>query len=754
MKYIGKDFPIHDAENKAKGKAIYAGDLSFGKMLYIALLVSDYPHAIIKSIDVSEALKMPGVVEIMHCFNTTKKGFSRYNTTNNIKVAEQERIFTDHVRFVGDRIGAVIADDPVNAKLAVKKIKVEYEKLHFAENIETALTGVIDTMHPEGIINECELTVGEKQVVCAGDVTFRTQTDIDRISHIAMEPHSCTAYYDEGMHQLTIWSPNQSVYGMRYTVANFLDMPFNKIRIIKTTMGGSFGCKQECILEPVIGYIAKCLKQPVQLSMTRSEAMLSTLCRAPIKAEAEAIFCENGKLKSLEINNSLDAGAYLGSSSVYVKTIGEMMVRNYNFPYLHYIGRSICTNMPVSGGFRGWGTPECTMIMEHIMDKAAKLLNIDPIDIRILNAIQPQEIDPITHATFDESRLVACLKKGQEIFAWEERREKSKKSKNGRYKIGVGMACGGHINGHYPGKPDFSRVEMGVNEDGSIYINVTLHDHGCGTVRAMQIIAGEVLGIDPDEINVGEGDTFITPVDVGCYASRTIHVIGAAVEKCARALIDEIINQASRILDIIPNELQYENGIVSHKRNHSINISLRQIAIEVHYRYQKSIDVSINHISNSNPAVHGAHFAQVCVDSYTGFVQVEDYLAVHDIGRVINPEICVAQIEGAIQMGCSIALSESMTPKNSGAGRAVSSLKDYHILNAFDSPHIDVIFIEDPCNFGPFGAKSIGEVSFVPVSAAIVSAVNDAMGSDWNTIPLTPDRILEWIHSGEETNDR
>ncbi len=331
----------------------YAGDLRLSRMVHMALITSPRPHAIVKEIDCTEALATPGVLAVFHCFNTTSKKFSRYKRTRKINVPEQERIFTDHPLFVGDRIGAVVADDPATAHLAVNKIKLTLEALPAAETPTEALQGVIDGMHPEGVVYETAFHFGERPPVEDSDLTLETSFHIDRITHVAMENHVCVAAYDEGMNELTIWSPNQSVYGMRYVVGNFLGIPFNKIRMIKSTMGGSFGGKQECILEPVVAYVSKLLKRPVSLVLTRAESMTSAVCRSPIDAKTRITFSGTGKLKAIEMEAVLDAGAYLGSSFGYVRTLGEMAVRNYSYPHLKYRGRAVLTNMPVSGGFRG-----------------------------------------------------------------------------------------------------------------------------------------------------------------------------------------------------------------------------------------------------------------------------------------------------------------------------------------------------------------------------------------------------------------
>ena len=286
---------------------------------------------------------------------------------------------------------------------------------------------------------------------------------------------------------------------------------------------------------------------------------------------------------------------------------------------------------------------------------------------------------------------------------------------------------------------------MRVAEDGGVLVNMTLHDHGCGTVEAFRMMIAEALSLQPEQIFLGEGDTALTPFDPGCFSSRTTFVLGQTALLCAQGLIEKLKDAVCDLYDVSAASLSVKDGTLTDGKN---SWSYAQIVQDCHRQLQREVFASYQFKNTTNPGVTGAHFAHVEVDVYTGNVKILDYLAVHDIGRAINPEICRAQIQGAVQMGAGAALNEQMTIDKRGC--ATHSLGKYHILNAPQVPSVRVEFIEDGGTNGPFGCKSIGEVCHVPPAAVIVGAVNEALHADLDTIPLNQDAICRWVESYQE----
>lgn len=749
MNCVGKNYPIHDAVGKATGNLKYVGDITLQGMLHMALLFSSIPHGKVKKMDCTEALAYPGVVDIIHCFNTTEKEYSRYQTQCGQDLIFNERIFNAHVRFVGDRIAGVIAETEEAARKAVKLIRVEYEELPYALNMEEALTGKIDDVYPEGaVFGDYDHVTGEKPDT-EGLVSVKTVTDLSRINHICMETHACIADYKKSDKSLTVYSPNQAVFGIRTVLAELLEMDYKDVRVVKTTMGGSFGAKQEWVLEPVTAAAALRVGRPVRLVYNRSETIISAYGRSPMHFDTEFQFTREGKLQTVDCDLKLDAGAYLGNSVNYARTVAHKLFRAYKYPYCEFHSKAIITNTIVGGAFRGWTSPEATIMFEHNMNMAAKRLAIDPVELRLMNAMDENDVDPMSNVSIGNFKAKQALELGREKFDWEQRKEEVKEfnGRNGRYRRGIGVALGGHVNNFYPSKTDFARVSMSLTESGTVQCNMTLHDHGCGTVTVMKIIAAEALGIDPELVKIGEGDTDVTPMDIGCFSSRTTYVLGKAAMNCAEMFLGEIIASTSAYCGQPVEDLYIRERTVYSKSKPDLSYTWREVCCFCMQNLKKEIFVSCHYVPDTNPGVAGAHFAMVEVDTYTGMVKILDYLAVHDIGLAINREMCVAQTQGAVIMGSGAALSEHVLTRNNGVPSG--SLKDYHVINAFEAPNVRVELIEEGGTEGPYGAKSIGEVCHTPVTATIVGAVNHALDSEINHIPLTPDAIMEYLNNRE-----
>lgn len=743
MNVIGKSYPIHDAVGKSAGSAVYAGDIQLKGMLFAGLILSTIPHGYVKDIDFSDAERMPGVAGWLSCLSNSGAPFCRYRNIKGQNTPDQEYVWNRHVRFAGDRIGCILATSRDEARKAVQKVKVFYEEYPAALTVEQSLHGCGEGIHVEGSVSEEILVeVGKMPVGEWTEVT--THSSLARINHMAMEPHVCTADYNRHTGMLTIWSPSQSVHGLRTVIGDIFGLPYHKVRVIKTTMGGSFGGKQEWIAEPAAAAAALYIQGPVQLTLSREEVFKTTINRAPMELRARSYFDGKGHLISFQLDNTLDAGAYMGNSKDYCGAMANKFFRCYKYPHMKYTGRAVITNTPVSGAFRGWTSPELAICLEHNLNMAARRLGVDPLELRLINAAEPGDMDIRLRESLGPIRLKECIELGRIRFGWDKKREEDRlfNRESRRYRRGTAIACGGHLNGYYPRVNDFCGVEMRMTETGNVLVNASLHDHGCGTVQAFRMIVAEVLSLSPDMVQIGEGDTAITPFDYGCYSSRSTYVIGKAAMDCANLIAERLKRAVFRLEGVPEEQLLIENGAVQWKEGKKSWL-FSSVVQESHSRLQEEIFAAKQYVNTSNPGVTGAHFAHVEVDLGTGDVEILDYLAVHDIGKAINPEMCRAQVQGAVAMGAGAALKEEVTVGADGS--VLGSLRKYHLLNMPELPEIRVEFIEDGGTEGPFGCKSIGEVCHVPPTAAIIGAVNEALQSDLCQIPLNQDRICAWL---------
>ncbi|MGL5904249.1 MAG: xanthine dehydrogenase family protein molybdopterin-binding subunit [Cetobacterium sp.] len=748
MKIIGKSYPIHDAYGKITGKIKYAGDMILPRMAYVVIITSDIPHGKILSINSEELLKVPGVIDILTPFNTINKKYSRYKTREDQKVELTEQIFNNHVRFVGDKIGALVAESEDIARKAIKLLKVEYEEYPAAFTCEDALSGKIDNIFDNGVICASNSYNKKKSNINQSEcVEIFTTTELQRLHHAAMETHACVVDYNYSDENIVVYSPNQSVFGLRTTLANLFDIPNHKLRVVKTTMGGSFGAKQEWIVEPIALACALKVKRPIKLVLNREECMITSVSRAPIKNTLKTTYTKDGFIKQFDIDVLINAGAYVGNSVPYIATMLSKFSRTYKYDNINYNAKAIITNTPVSGAFRGWTAAEAALTIEHNLNEASKVLNLDPLELRLKNCLLEGDLDIQTEVSLGSIKIKECLELGREKFEWDKRKEECINFNKGnkRYKKGIAVACGGHVSGFYPKVIDYSRVDLIMTDHGKIIANITLHDHGCGTITAFKMIIAEVLTLNINDIIIGEGDTGKTPYDLGCYSSRTTYVVGRATQNCSIKIKHLILDIASRILKLEISALNIEEGYVISKSDKDIKLSFKDIVYHSMFVEQKEVFASEHYKNESNPGTTAAHFSQVEVDTYTGMTKVLKYVAVHDIGKVINKEISIAQIQGAILMGIGGTISEKMLTND--FGKTTGSFKDYHLINAYEIPDTEIYFIEDGNTEGPFGAKSIGEVAMVPVTATISGAINNALNSSLEKMPLNPDTIVRYLQT-------
>ncbi len=740
FKYVGNTFPCSDAARKVTGDLLYGTDMKLPHLLHAKLLLSSIPHGIVKRIDTSRAEKVPGVIKIFSHLNAPDKMFNSFRIIPGQELCiEDEPLFSRRVKYVGDRVAAVAATSLAAAREAAALIDVEYEELPALLTTEEALSNKEVKIQPGGnLAHEYEVDVGEVPFKAEECITVESETQTQRTHHGALEPHVCLAYYDCSG-KLTVWTPTQGVFGVRTVLAEFFGLSYSKVRVIKIPMGGSFGGKQEFLFEPLTAFMAMETKRPVKLLLDREECIIHTRVRPAVKTKIKTVVTKSGKLQEFTADSTLDAGAFSGSAPDYTSSLALKVTKLYRIPHYKHTGRAVYTNTVKSGGARGWAAPEIITATEVHMDQVARKLKMDPVEFRLQNLVHPYDLDLVLNLSVGDARVIECLERGAEAFHWKERYNQG--MGRGRYRRGIGAACGAHKNGMYGGFVDCTSMVMKMNEDGSFNLNASLHDVGCGTVTAMGIIAAEVLDVDPNLITVTEADTELTGYDPGCYGSRVIYNVGACAKETAEKLKEKILECAAFILHKPKEYLIIENGSVFVKGTEYLSLTYKEIAEKTLQENYTDLSAAHTYYSPSNPGSYSVQFAEVEVDTETGLTRVTDFLAVGDVGRAINRGMVEGQFQGAVQMGIGYALCEEV--KIDEQGKPVNnSFKKYHLVNAPDMPDVQVLLIEHEGDDGPFGAKSVGEISAVPTAAAVINAVNHALGTSLSDMPLTPEKLL------------
>lgn len=742
LKYVGKNIPIHDGTAKARGRIKYTGDLHLDGMLVAKLLFSPLPHAKILSIDATAALEIPGVLGVYTHENTPK---TLYNSQiwfdgQETMTLEDEQMFTDTVRFVGDKVAAVLAVDERTAQEALSLIKVEYEALPFNLDPEEAFNNRV-SIHP---VEEPFFTKGfhcgdPDSVFEQAEIIVEDRVITPKVHHAAIEPHVCIAVPDHNG-KITVLTPCQIIYSVRLTVAKVLGLPFNKVRVIKTPMGGSFGGKQEVILEPLCAYLAISSGKPVKIALNRKECIVSTRTRTKVIGVVKTAVDQSGKILARDFRVIADTGAYTSNGASIVSAMGKKLFRLYRVENQRYKGMAVHTNSAVAGAARGYGTPQIMAISELNIDSTAKRLGMDPLEFRFKNLVQPNDPDLSGGPALGDARVIECALEGAKAFDWGVKRKRV--PLEGRYKRGVGMACSTHGNGYYGAFQDFVTMTLRMLEDGSMILLSGLHELGCGTITSTKQLVAEVMDMDPDRIEMSEGDTETSPYDIGSQASRVMHVCGAAALKIAQSVKTLFRSQAALIFNCSPEDVVMCDEMTWSTKDPGKRLRYGEIARAVQRHRQMEIIITETYRATDNPGSYGVNFAEVEVDTLTGLVKVLDVVAAFDVGKAINPAFVEGQIYGGIQMGLGFALTEDLDINPLTGHVKTDSFANYHIVSAPNMPPIRVILIEKGENDGPYGAKSIGEIATCAIAPAIVNAVNHALGTNLTVLPLTPEKII------------
>ncbi|CAA7600561.1 Aldehyde oxidase and xanthine dehydrogenase, a/b hammerhead domain protein [Acididesulfobacillus acetoxydans] len=744
LKQVGRSYPLHDAEAKATGRIRYTGDMSLQGMLCARILFSPLPHARIRRIDAAGALALPGVYGVFTHENTPDVLYNSQVWYAGQEALKDERLFPDTVRYIGDRVAAVVAANEQTAAKALGLIKVDYEELPAVFEAEQALrTDVpVPALAPwASPFFSKEISVGhvDECFEAPDAVVIEDRVETPKIHHAALEPHVCVAYPDHNG-KITVLTPCQILYSVRLVVATVLGLPFNKVRVLKTPMGGSFGGKQEVTLEPLAAFFALATGRPVKIQLTRHESIISTRTRTKTIGYVRTAWDKAGNLLARDLKTVIDTGAYTSNGAIIGMAMGKKAFRLYRIPNQRYRTESVHTNTPVAGAARGYGSPQIHAITEINIDHAARRLGIDPVKLRLRNLVRPGDLDAGGGPPLGQAQIIACVAEGAKAFGWAQRRDAPHGT--GRFRRGAGMACATHSNGYFGGFQDFTTMTLRMLEDGSMILNSGIQDLGCGTVTSMKQIIAEVMAISPDRIEAPEGDTETSPYDVGSQASRVTHVAGACALHTAGKLKEKLCREAAKLLECAPDEVILQSERIRSAAHPEKDCSYGEMVSLIQEKNRTEIIITETFQAQDNPGSYGADFVEVEVDTWTGLVRVVEVLAVHDVGRAINPGFVRGQIYGGVQMGIGYALTEDIAV-DPVSGRAKGDrFSRYHLVNMPDMPPVRVILIEKGGDLGPFGAKSIGEIATCPTAPAVVNAVNQALGTNLETLPLTPERIL------------
>ncbi len=753
---VGKPVPRKDALEKVTGSVRYAGDLFFPGMLFGKVLRSPVPHAKILAIHTEEARKLPGVRAIITAKDVPDVPYgvspARYDET----------IFAiDRVRYVGDKIAAVAAEDEETAEKALEWIRVDFEPLPAVFDPFSAMKVDAPQLHekyPKNINTEIHQNFGdvEKGFVEA-DYIREDSFEGNRTMQSPLEPHAAVVQWGkDGV--LTVWTSNQSPHYVQYQLSRVYSLPMGKIRVIQTATGGGFGGKAEAtVLELAGATLSKLTGAPVQMSFSRKEMFLHGRGRHKQYLTFKTGVKRDGTITAVQETAILDGGAYTGYGITTAYYSGCLMPLLYRLKNFRLDAYRVYTNLPPCGAQRGNGAPQPRWAFEVHLNRIARDLGLDPVEIRLKNATGPYE------KTCNEFQILTngykeCLKKVREISGWEEKRSKLPPGK------GMGISGGGFVSGAgypiYRSNFPHSNVYIKVAEDGSsATLFTSAPEIGQGSTTVLAQIAAEAMGIRYEDVYVQTCDTFLTPVDLGAYSSRITLMTGNAVKQAGEKILQLLLPIASEKLQE-PLEALAVTDRKIFPRHHPEKFIPWEDAVkeyfdrfgplvaEGHYNPPKLGGTFKGAAVGTSPTYSFcAIVAEVEVNFTTGKVKVVKFYNAHDSGTVINPVTFQGQVEGSCVMLMGEALMEEVQFKDGVPLNA--NLRDYFIPTIGDAPEVVSASVGLPDPAGPFGAKEVGEGSAVAVLGAIADAVEDAIRAPISSLPITPEKILLALRRNE-----
>ncbi len=731
MGQIGRRIPLTDGAAKLTGALRFAGDERMAGLTHAALLFSPHARARVVAVDAAAALAVPGVLGVWWHANTPQQGYNSSIWYAGQQSPEDERMFPAEVAHVGDRMAAVLARTEDAARRAVALIGVEYRILPTAPNGDD----------PARIAASEEFDRGNIAAAFAGAAHIsETRATTPRSHHCALEPHICLAWPETGG-RIAILSPCQSVFAVQAVVARALGIEPDTLHVLKAPIGGSFGGKAEPILEPVCAFLARETGRPVRLALNRRETFRATRTRSATSGRMRIALSADGRILGRETDITADIGAYCTGGHYLPGSMLQRLVRLYDVPAERYRGRAVLTNTLPSGAFRGYGSPQIHALGEIALDFAAREAGLDPLAVRLRNIVGPGAREPWQGLDLGNARGADCLRRGAAAFDWAARR--AAPAGTGRFRRGVGMAAATHINGCYPGEEEATTATMRVGADGRVELVSALHDLGCGADTTLAQIAAEPLGLVAADIRIAPADSDTCAYDLGTRASRMTYIVGEAVRLASQALAREICRAAAPALNTGAGAVRLSGGRVASADS---GMPLANLARWLGARGEALPQATRTHRSGANPGSYAAHFAEAEVDTLTGRVRILDYLAVHDLGRAINPMLVEGQVHGGIQIGLGYALYEDVAIDPASGRVGGDSFARYTLANAPEMPPMRVLLVEEGEPTGPFGAKALGEIATIPVAPAVVNAVNHALGTRLSDLPLLPERIVAACH--------
>jgi len=757
LKIVGAPRRRVDGRAKVTGQTKFADDILFPRMLFCKLLRACVPHARILKLDVSRAYALSGVKLIL-----TGEHFPiPYGI---LPVSQDEHALArDKVRFVGDPIAAVIAQEEDIAFEALDLIDIEYEPLSTISDLCEALDGSQDKIHDsseEGNFHKrVSLQFGDIEAGFGeADFIFEDQFFYEGNTHLPLEQHASLALLDPDG-KLVLWSSTQTPHYVHRALAKVLEMPAAHIRVIATPNGGGFGGKSDPFNHEIVVCRAALLTgRPVKICLTREEVFYCHRGRHPVLMSFKTGVKKDGSITAMHLKTLIDGGGYGSYGVASTFYTGALQTVTYKIPRYQFDGCRVFTNKPPCGPKRGHGTPQPRFGQEVQLDKIAEVLKINPVDLRLKQLVEPNSLTA-NFLRISTIGLRECIEKVVDGSNFRERYNKMGVGK------GLGLACSSYLSG--AGLPIYwnylphSGVQLKLDRGGGITAFCGCTEIGQGSDDVLACIVAEVLGIDPFDIRLVTGDTDLTPVDLGSYSSRVTLMMGNAAIEAATKARDLLAQAVSEKLGVPSDRLHFEKRKIFDLEDPKRGVSFEEAIVLAESKFGTLGTVGSyrppeapgkfkgSGVGPSPTYSYSACVIEVEVDKESGWIHIPKIWIAHDIGQAINPVSAKGQVIGSVYMGLGEALMEEQVfrrlPQRLSSSLVLKnpSMLEYKSPTFYEMPEVITYLIEDPDERGPFGAKEVGQGPLLPVMPALANAVYDAVGVRIDEVPITPEKILK-----------
>ena len=781
---VGTALPRKEDARLVTGQTTWTDNIQFPGMLYMTVLRSPMAHATITTVDVSAAREQPGVIAAFSGADLADEWAAplpcAWPVTPDMVHPDHWPMATGEVRYVGDAVAVVVARDRFAAADALEHIVVDYEPLRPVLDMEEALRDEV-LVHSDKGTNKTffwQLENGDLDTAFNdAEVVVRRRFLNQRLIPSAIEPRAVVVAPIASAGEYTMYSATQIPHILRLMLAVTTGVSESKLRVVAPDVGGGFGSKLNVYAEEVMALVlAKKLGRPIKWTETRTEGYLSTIHGRDQIQDMELAADADGRLRALRATLYADMGAYLQLVTPGIPILGAFMFNGiYKMDAYSFNCTGVFTNKTPTDAYRGAGRPEATYALERMMDELAVELDMEPMELRRRNWIKHEEFpyDTVSGLTYDSGNYEAATAKATELFDYDGLRaeQRQRRESGDRTQLGIGISTYTEMCGLAPsrvlgsldyGAGGWEAATVRLLPTGKVEVVVGTSPHGQGHETTFSQIVADVLGIDYTDVEILHGDTKVSHQGLDTYGSRSLAVGGIAVHKAAERLIDKLKAAAAHMLEASADDVEFVDGAFRVQGSPEASKTLGDVGLGVFAAhdlpdgYEPSLVADVTFDPENFSFPHGTHLCAVEVDTETGMSTIRSYVAVDDVGNVVNPQVVDGQVHGGVAQGIAQALYEEAIYDADG-NLTTGSLVDYYVPGAPDLPDMVTDRTETPATSNPLGVKGVGEAGTIASTPAVVNAVLDAirhLGVSHIDMPCSPERVWRALREGSASGDQ